>query len=330
MNLNLNLITEDWRIKFLALGLAVLMLGAVAFSQNPPTQKVLRDVNIVYTLGPDIIVIEPPSKANVSVRGLADALTTVNSGNISASFDLSKTPPGRNVPVNLIVSTRLKNVEVEKPVVPYVLNIDKLVTKDLPVQVRPPRISQGWSLNKIEAQCPPPTPTPCSVTFTGPAAWVDGLTAKVDYPNIINTTGQTIPSIPVQLVQANGQLLDLTRQTQPLIRYEPSSVTVAYDAKPGTTLRQVVLIDAPPTHGPATGYRVTNVTVDPVTVVISGPPEVLVRINTITLPAVDLTGATSTRTFQVSINYPDSVVVGPQTAKVTYTIAANPAVSQAP
>ena len=31
------LITDDWRIKLLALGLAVLMLGAVAFSQNPPT-----------------------------------------------------------------------------------------------------------------------------------------------------------------------------------------------------------------------------------------------------------------------------------------------------
>ena len=36
--MNLNLITEDWRLKLLAFGLAVLMLGAVAFSQNPPKQ----------------------------------------------------------------------------------------------------------------------------------------------------------------------------------------------------------------------------------------------------------------------------------------------------
>ncbi len=35
----MNLITDDWRLKLLAVGLAVLMLGAVAFAQNPPTTK---------------------------------------------------------------------------------------------------------------------------------------------------------------------------------------------------------------------------------------------------------------------------------------------------
>jgi YbbR domain-containing protein len=321
---NPSLITEDWRLKLLALGLAVLMLGAVAFSQNPPTNKVVRDVTISYRYGPEIIVIDPPVKTNVSVRGLADALTTVNSGNISAEFDLSKASPGPNVPANLIVSTRFKNVEIEKPVVPYVLNIDRLVTKDIPVQVRPPRIVQGWSLIKIEAQCPPPTPTPCAVTFTGPATWADGLTAKVDYPNPINTNGQAVPSIPVQLVQVNGQLLDLTKQTVPLVKYEPSTVTVSYEAKAGTTLRQVVLIDAPPTHGPAPGYRITNVTIDPVTVVITGPPEALVPITTITLPAVDLSGATSNRIFQIPVPYREGVTGTVAIAKVTYTISPNP------
>jgi YbbR domain-containing protein len=327
----MNLITDDWKIKLLALGLAVLMLGAVAFSQNPPKQVVLRDVNIGYTIGPDIVVIDPPTKANVTVTGLADALTTVNSRNVAAAFDLTKVSPGQNVHVNLNVRSLLPGtVKVENPSVPYILNIDRLVTKEIPVQVRPPRISVGWSLTKIEAQCPPPTPTPCAITFTGPATWVDGLTAKVDYPNPVNTNGQAVPSIPVQLVQANGQLLDLSKQTQPLVRYEPSTVTVAYEAKPGTTLRQVVLIDALPTHGPAPGYRITNVTVDPVTVVISGPPEILARISTVTLPGVDLNGATSSKTFQVSISYPDSAIVGPQTARVTYTISPNPAASPGP
>ena len=30
-------VTESWRLKLLAIGLSVLMLGAVAFAQNPPT-----------------------------------------------------------------------------------------------------------------------------------------------------------------------------------------------------------------------------------------------------------------------------------------------------
>jgi YbbR domain-containing protein len=325
-----NLITDDWRLKLLAVGLAILMLGAVAFAQNPVTPKTLKDVNIVYALSPDIIVIDAPTKTNVTVTGLADALTTVNSGNVTASFDLTKASPGPNVHVNLVIRPALTTVTVQNPIVPYVLHIDKLVAKDIPVQVRPPRIAQGWSLTKIDALCPGPTPTPCAVTFTGPASWEDGLTAKVDWPGAIQQNEQQVPSIQVQLIQANGQPLDLTKPTVPLIKFEPSSVTVAATAKPGTTLRQVVLVDAPPTRGPAPGYRVTNVMVDPMTVVISGPPEVLARITIVTLPAVDLANATSNRSFQVSITYPDQAVVGPQVAKVTYLISANPNASPGP
>jgi YbbR domain-containing protein len=319
-----NLITDDWRLKLLAVGLAILMLGAVAFSQNPPTQKTLKDVNIVYALNPDIIVIDAPTKTNVTVTGLADALTTLNSGNVTASFDLTKASPGPNVHVNLVIRPALTTVQVQNPVVPYVLHIDRLVAKDLPVQVRPPRVSQGWSLTKIEALCPGASPIPCAVTFTGPASWEDGLTAKVDWPGTIQQNDQQVPSIAVQLVQANGQPLDLSKPTVPLIKFDPTTVTISALAKPGTTLRQVVLVDAPPTHGPAPGYRVTNVTVDPITVVISGPPEVLARITIVTLPAVDLSNATSTKTFSVSITYPDPAVIGPQLAKVTYSISANP------
>ena len=45
----MNLILEDWRLKLLAIGLGVLMLGAVAFSQNPPTTGSLA-VQVSYTL----------------------------------------------------------------------------------------------------------------------------------------------------------------------------------------------------------------------------------------------------------------------------------------
>ena len=327
----MSLITDDWRLKLLAIGLAILMLGAVAFSQNPVTQKTIKDVNVVYALSPDLVVIDAPTKTNVTVKGLADALLTFNSGNLAASFDLTKASVGPNVHVNLVIRSTVKDVDPLTQVVPYVLHIDKLVAKDLPVQVRPPRVSPGWSLTKIDARCPNDTPSPCVVTFTGPASWEDGLTAKVDFgPSPIQQNSQDVPSAQVQLVQANGQLLDLSKPTVPAVKFDPSSVTITAQAKPGTTLRQVVLVDAPYLHGPAPGYRVTNVTVDPVTVVISGPPEILARITLITLPAVDLANATSNRTFQVSITYPDPAIVGPQVAKVTYSISANPSASPGP
>ena len=59
--MNWGLVTDSWRLKLLAVGLAVLMLGAVAFSQNPPTTKSLT-VSLNYTVPPNIILINPPTK----------------------------------------------------------------------------------------------------------------------------------------------------------------------------------------------------------------------------------------------------------------------------
>ena len=323
----MNLITEDWRLKLLALGLAVLMLGAVAFSQNPVTQKVLRDVSIAYTVSPDIIVIDPPTKTNVTVKGLADTLLTVNSRNVAASFDLSKASPGPNTHVNLIVRSLIANVQVQDPMVPYVLNIDSLKAVSLAVDVRlTARPVPGWLVTKKEAQCPN---APCKVVFTGPASWETNLVAYAEFTGPVQQDRQDVLSIGVQLAQ-NGQALDLSRSTLPALNVDPSTVAIHIEAKTGTTSRQVVLVDAPPTRGPAPGYRITDVKVDPVTVVISGAPELLATITMISLPAVDLAGATSTRTFQTPIPYRDGITGSAAVARVTYTISANPAVSPPP
>ena len=323
----MNLITEDWRLKLLALGLAVLMLGAVAFAQNPVTQKVLRDVSIAYTVSPDIVVIDPPTKTNVTVTGLADALATVNSRNVAASFDLSKATPGPNTHVNLTVRPLIANVKVQDPVVPYVLNIDTLKAVSIAVDVRLTKTPvPGWAWTKKEAQCPN---APCKVVFTGPASWETNLLAYADFSNPIQTDSVNVPAIQVVLYQ-NTQPLDLTKNTVPAISLDPSTVAVRVEAKPGTSSRQVVLIDAPPIRGPAPGYRITDIKVDPVSVVISGPPETLTTITMITLPAVDLGGSTTSRTFQIPIPYQTGVTGPVAIARVTYTISANPAVPPSP
>src|ERR1700682_3667842 len=216
--MNLSLITEDWRLKLLALGLAVLMLGAVAFSQNPVTQKVVRDVSIAYTVSPDIVVIDPPTKANVTVSGLADALTNINSRNGASSFDLSKASPGPNTHVNLVVRSLIANVKVQDPVVPYVLNIDSLKAVSLAVDVRlTARPVPGWAWTKKEASCPN---APCQVVFTGPASWETNLLAYADFTKDVNQHLWIFPAVPVVLYQ-NTQPLDLTKNTVPAISLDP-------------------------------------------------------------------------------------------------------------
>jgi YbbR domain-containing protein len=92
----------------------------------------------------------------------------------------------------------------------------------------------------------------------------------------------------------------------------------------------VALVDAPPSHGPPPGYHVTAVTVSPITVLITGDPGVLGRIQRITLTAVDLSSYTSDATFTIAIPYPDGTAGTVANATVRYSISPNPAVSPSP
>jgi YbbR domain-containing protein len=324
-----NLITNEWRLKLLALGLAVLMLGAVAFSQNPPTDRYLM-VPIVYPNIPadsQIVAINPPSTARVRVTALADVLQTVTPLSVAATIDLTKVSPGPDQHVNLTVKSVDSRVTVLNPVVPLALNIDKRVPIRIEVKVRTPRISTGWTVTKSWAQCPgaPQDAPPCMATFTGPASYEANLQAWVDYLSPIEQDSYEVPNQPVYLEQGTGQRFDLSRPTVPLMTLDPLNVTVKIAAATAFSTRQVTLIDAPPTHLPPPGYRVTNVTISPITVVITGKPDALARAGTtITLPQIDLTGKTSDYTATVQIPYPDGTTGTVKNAKVTYSIAPNP------
>jgi len=318
-----NWITDDWRLKLLALGLAVLMLGAVAFSQNPPTSITMK-VGIIYSVPPGLILINPPKQTTVTVGGLADLVSAANANNTVATADVSKAAStGPSVKVNLVGKSVINGLSVQAT--PISLNIDTRSVVQLAVVARIPRgAAQGWQITKQEAQCAGPPP-PCTVTFDGPAGWQDNLKAYADYPVPVAGSPNDYPSAPVVLEQ-NGTPLDyLNAYTVPQAGVNIKTVSIHIEAKSGTTSRQVTLIDAPPSNPPPTCYRVTSIAIDPSAIVISGPSDAVPNITTITLPAVDLTQHTSDFTFRISIPpLPTGVTGTAATARVTYSISKNP------
>ena len=316
-------VTESWRLKLLAIGLSILMLGAVAFAQNPPTSKTLTVTSILYTIPPNLVVLNAPTKTTVRVTGLADTIQSVTASSILATFDLSRVTPGPAVKVNLSVSSlQPKEVTVLNPSVPFVLNIDRRVKIPLTVQVRLQSVTEGWVVTKSDAKCPN---SPCVVTFDGPAQWETSLKAYADVTAPVQNDSIDIPNLAVDLEQ-NGRPIDTSlflKTVQPS-GLDQAGVAVHIEAKTGTTSKQVVLIDAPPTHGVPNGYRVTAITIDPISVLITGKADALFKIKSLTLPAVDLTGHTSEVTFRVTIAYPSTVSGSVTTARVTYSISPNP------
>ncbi len=324
----MNWVTESWRLKLLAIGLSVLMLGAVAFSQNPPTFKTLI-ASISYGPIPDnLIVINGPTKTTVRVTGLADAIQSMTASSLIANFDLSKATPGLGVKVNLTVKSVVPGTYVQNQSVPYVLDIDQRKTVALTVQVRYPFVASGWVVSKAQAACPN---TPCLVNFDGPASLETKLNAYADFSGTVQSDFIDFPNWPITLEQ-NGIPLDAANfsKTTPNSSLSPASAEVRITAKTNTTSKQLVLIVAPPSHLPPAGYHLTGISFNPVVIVVSGRAGALLKVTSLTLPAADLRGHTSNFTVSVAIPYPAGVTGPDVPVRVTYMISPDPAVQPSP
>jgi YbbR domain-containing protein len=315
-----SLITDDWRLKLLAVGLAVLMLGAVAFSQNPPTSN-SKTVGLSYQLAPNLVLINPPATTTVTYIGLADAISRVTPSNLTATVD-APTHAGAAVKLNVTAKSTTLGATAVNPA-PIVVTVDTLQVKDLPVSVIA-HAGPGWSVTKA-------VPNPSVVHFSGPASWETNLTASVTFPGTVSVTGPIdSPNQQVQLQNSNG-LLDLTiSRTLPVASLDVSSVSIHIEASPGSTSTTVPLVDAPYIGTPAAGYHVVGITISPGTVIITGDAVALGKIQRILLPAIDLAGKSSNYSAQVQIPYPANVTATVAAATIVYQIVANPAVSPSP
>jgi YbbR domain-containing protein len=321
-----SLITDDWRLKLLAVGLAVLMLGAVAFSQNPPTTKTFT-VPISYQVGPNLVLINPPTTTTVTVRGLADLITPMKPESIVAVVDATKANPGPDVELNVVAKSLVSGVTPVQNPPPFAVNIDRLSTATLTVQVVD-HAAAGWEVTKADALCPT---TPCVVHFSGPASWEVNLKAVAVFPNPISNSSYDVLTWPVTLQQGNTTL-DPSRflETVPLSKLDTLSVSLHIEARTGTTSRSVALVDSAPIHPPPAGYHVTGVVIAPVTVVLTGPADKLALVQNLPLPPVDLSSATTNATFSVQIPFPAGMSGSVAVAKITYLISANPNASPSP
>ena len=321
-------ITDDWRLKLLALALAVMMLGAVAFSQNPPTTRTLT-VPLIYRLPPNptIIVTNGPSTVNVTFSGLADVIGVVRPDNLTAFADATAATAGPAVKLNVTASSTIVGVNVANPA-QIVVSIDLLRTVEVPVELVIAHVDSGWQVTKSIASCPP-NPTPCKIHFSGPASWENQIRAIVIYTTLVNFNSQDSQNWPIKLQNSSGPI-NLARQTYPQVGLDVASVAVHIEAQQGSTAKNVALVAAAPAQPPPPQYQLTGITVRPGSVVISGDPAVLGKIQFITLPAIDLSGARSTVKVTVSIPYPDNVSGNQATALVTFIIQRNPNVTPSP
>jgi len=319
-------ITNDWRLKLLAMGLALLLVGVVGYSQYPlQTQAVDAKINYNNSVPIGLIVNNPPVTSKVNVSGLP---SDVRSATITVDVDLSKLKEGTGVVVTPTAHVIGHDVNVVSAS-PITLKVEQLATVSLPIEVRV-NYANGWQQRvPPQAECTPGQA--CQVTVSGPTSIMQGLGAYVVVDEPMAFKEKSVPGSIIRF-NRNGTDFDLTKILAfPAISWTPTAVIAHVQATQGTETIQVALVDAPPSAPPPTGYHVTGIIVSPQLITIIGSPDTLAGITSITLQSVSLAGYTSDHTFTLKITAPDpSVQLSTKTATVTYKIAPNPAVSPSP
>ena len=325
----------NWRLKLLALVLAVALLAAVAFSENPPAIQNVS-VGVAYqNLPPTLVAVDPPATVKVTVAGLADAVKQFNQQtSVGATVDLSHAHAGGGQTFTARVNSTTQGVTVESPTVPIRLDIDKLKTDQLDIDVRVTNVDPSMGISvvsqKTYATCGNDAQA-CKVTVTGPERVLNGLRAYVRYDaRITAAETERAPSLPVRFEQ-NGKPIDLsTVHAQPeKTAWAPTVVTARVETQ-GGILTKVVAISVQASGQPACGYRIDGVSINPNPfATISGPTDVVSKLHALYVDPVNISGTTSTQAFTRSLQSSSSSVkvIDPASGAVQVSVSVSPAFS---
>jgi len=130
---------------------------------EPPTTGSLA-VQVSYTLPPNLVLLNPPSKTTSTIRA---SPTRSRTSTPRTPWPLSTATQAQPGSIDKAGGESHHDRERDGPDSgAIVVNVDTLQSKELPVQVVA-RAAPGWSLGKHDAICPGGQPNPCVVHSLG-------------------------------------------------------------------------------------------------------------------------------------------------------------------
>ncbi len=319
-------IVVHWRLKLLALILTIGLLGAVAFSENPPELATVPVRVGFVNRPPDLVVMRPPSTIDVQVAGLQDEVERYRQSAAGVSIDLSRAHVGANQIFVAKPKTEGAGVTVRQPSIPISLTIEPTATRLLDIEVRTAKRSPGVAVipEKTFATCGNSSDR-CQVSVVGAASVLSDLKAYVDYDvSIAGANTQTSPNEPIKF-EARGRPVDLGHDVRslPAPSWTPTAVTVQV-ATQGGTLTRTVGVSVRVQGSQACGYVITGVDVQPAAfVTVTGPIDAVTRLSSVNLDStVNITGLAATTGFnRMVISGSSQMSVDPQSVRVVVSVA---------
>ena len=308
-------LTRNWRLKLLALGLAVFAWSVVVYAGNPPdsrtvTVAVPQDANSVSP--PFVLASKVPDLA-VRVQGTKDHVDQFDPAQLQVIVDYrSIRSAGRQqVPVTIINNDR--DVDLDNPPTSVSADVDVTGSARVPVQIIVPTNEQppsGYLINKQTEAV-----TPSVLTVTGPQRELADVRAVVE----VDLTNRKIPldqSYTVRLLGPGGQPetnLGISESTS-------TTVNVHIDISTADTKRVSVVDPVIPATLAAPGHQLTAVHVNPPSVTLTGAEELLNTLDSVSTTALTQVGLTEDTDETVGLILPAGVTANVTTVTVHLTV----------
>jgi YbbR domain-containing protein len=309
-------ITKDFPLKATAVLVAVIF-WIVSLVNAAPTEVAREFGGRVPVERPEVpagyVLQGQMGDVGVTLRGTEAALSNVVASDLHATLDLGTADLHRSDPQDLLVRVTVASAGVRvMDISPATVNvrIEPITSRSVAVQ---PRFANEPPAGTFAGDA---AITPNEVKVSGPASQVARIAAL--YATVLFGDAMTdlVQSVQPLAVDAAGKTIEG-------LTVEPALVQVTVPVLPTATTRTVPVV--PAVRGSvANGYWILRVTVDPAVVTVRGEASVVSGVDQVPTAAIDISGLTDSRTYQVGLLLPAEGTSLLRAAQATVTISVAP------
>jgi YbbR domain-containing protein len=321
-------VTRNWRLKLLAIVLAIFSWAGVVLATNPPGTRAVS-IPVPQPPSPDVslpagyLLTQAIPNLTVQITGTEDHLNAFSKGNLQVTVDYDAIKAvGNHVPATVKLPVKITssdpNIDLDDPPISLDAEVDSSGSASDPVQIEvshPP--PPGYQDSTV------PT-TPAAVTATGPEHELVGIRIETQQIDLSNQRANFDATVFVYPYSSQGRRLSD-------VNLNPASVNVAITVVGVDTSRSSSVVLGALT-GAADGTQVFVDTYSPMTVTLKGSQDIIngASLATVTTGGIDVAGQTGTVSYTVPIETPTGITATPSTITVTITVTFLPTPTPAP
>jgi len=310
-------VSRNWRLKVACTLLAMLTWIGVVYAGNPPETRTVavrvpQDQSFIPAR---FVLVHPVSDLTVRIGGSRDSLNAFNSSFITVTVNWKAITHAGVQAIPVSINNNDSSVELIDAPTSVQAELDSLDSVSVPVIIVTTTPPQGYVI-AAEAT------TPDAVTVAGPHRELTGLQARVSVDLTNQKTNFVQDKADVFIYDVHGTKLGDVGVTPTQVRIE-ISIAAAQTSRASAVVPSV-------TGHVAAGHQLAGISVEPPTVVLSGPQDLLNALDSISTQSISLNGVFGNITVSVPLTPPAGVTASPSSVTVTILVTSLPTPSPSP